>query len=128
MKLLIVSKDSVYGFQLTDGLRNVGHTVLRAWSTGEALLLARGNSPSFAIIDQCYGAEPEAGKLGQYLLEQRVGIIWLGSAPELASPVPGVPVALLSAPCDIMTVALAVNALIRGSITPELHGFTLLNS
>lgn len=126
MKLMVVSKDSIHGFQLADGLRSVGHNVLRAWSAGEALLLARRDSPALVIVDQCYDTEPEAAKLGNYLLEQRIGIIWLGSAPESHAMVPGVPVALLSAPCD-MTVALAVNALSRGNTTTELPGFTLLN-
>jgi hypothetical protein len=129
LKLLITSKDSIYGSELADGLRHHGHTVLSAWSAGEALLLARGNSPSIALIDQCHDVEPEAAKLARYLLEQRIGIIWLGCAPDPASYVPGVPVALLRAPCNVTTVVLAVAAVSRGvnAHTAELYGFTLLN-
>lgn len=106
--------------------RPYGFASLEHWR-GAAL-----SAQQLASLRPCRSdAEPEASKLARYLLEQRIGIVWLGSAPEISATIFGVPMALLRAPCDVTTVAYALTRFSGGDttkLTDELHGFTLLSA
>lgn len=131
MKLLVITNDPVQGTELADALRHAGHPVVRAWSAGEALLLARSDRPTLAIIDRCHGDDPEAAKLADYLSAARVDVLWLGEATGILPQSSNALIAALKPPCDARRVSSAIEAIaenrVRSDGVNELPaGLTLL--
>lgn len=132
MNLLVVTSDPVHGSALADGLRRSGHAVVRAWGVGEAMLLARREPPSLVIIDCWHGDEPEATKLAGHLVEQRLGLLWLGRAEKLPSVPSNVFAAALESPCSPDGVAAVISEIVRlrsgSDIAVDISGLKIVST